>query len=195
MAAKPARPKAVLVMIRSMDRGCPNSSTEAAAPESAFCCPPATSRYGRKGKARFALIKRRLAPSQSFNGRAIFLRFQPSLARSRGRPGRSARNRRDGGAADQFDQAVERVLAVAFLGAVALGQDNDDALPGEAVAGQPLEARGYVRGSDELRTSKRSCTAVASLLTFCPPGPDARMKRSSISRSPMLMRSLIRIMA
>lgn len=31
-------------------------------------------------------------------------------------------------------------------------------------------------------TSSRSWTAVATLLTFCPPGPDARTKRSSIGR-------------
>jgi hypothetical protein len=47
----------------------------------------------------------------------------------------------------------------------------------------------------ERRTSKRSCTAVSTLLTFCPPGPEARMKLSSSSASSMLMRSLIRIMA
>ena len=29
----------------------------------------------------------------------------------------------------------------------------------------------------ERRASKRSCTAVATLLTFCPPGPEARTKR------------------
>ena len=28
---------------------------------------------------------------------------------------------------------------------------------------------------DEARTSNRNCAAVATLLTFCPPGPDARM--------------------
>ena len=51
-------------------------------------------------------------------------------------------------------------------------------------------------GSDgERRTSKRSCTAVESLLTFCPPGPEARMKLSSISRSSMAMVSVTRIMA
>jgi len=43
-------------------------------------------------------------------------------------------------------------------------------------------------GSDgECRTSKRSCTAVESLLTFCPPGPDERTKLSSISRSSIEM--------
>src|ERR1700681_2091633 len=46
----------------------------------------------------------------------------------------------------------------------------------------------------ERRTSKRSCTAVESLLTFWPPGPEARTKRSSSSCSSMLMRSVIRIM-
>src|SRR5688500_1123015 len=33
------------------------------------------------------------------------------------------------------------------------------------------------------RTSKRSCTAVSTLLTFWPPGPDARRKLTSSSRS------------
>src|SRR5262245_14853298 len=42
----------------------------------------------------------------------------------------------------------------------------------------------------EPRTSKRSCTAVDSLLTFCPPGPEARMNRSSSSFSSMAMRSV-----
>ena len=37
-------------------------------------------------------------------------------------------------------------------------------------------------GSDgERKTSKRSSTAVATLLTFCPPGPEARMKVSTSS--------------
>ena len=35
----------------------------------------------------------------------------------------------------------------------------------------------------EARTSKRSSTALATLLTFCPPGPELRTKRSSRSRS------------
>src|SRR5262249_18905797 len=46
----------------------------------------------------------------------------------------------------------------------------------------------------ECRTSKRICTALASLLTFCPPGPEARMKLSSSSPSSMLMQSVMRIM-
>ena len=36
---------------------------------------------------------------------------------------------------------------------------------------------------DEFFTSKRSSTAVATLLTFCPPGPDARTKRSFNTRA------------
>src|SRR5690606_13506044 len=35
----------------------------------------------------------------------------------------------------------------------------------------------------ELAASKRSSTAVDTLLTFCPPGPDARTKRSTSSSS------------
>src|SRR5262249_16489588 len=47
----------------------------------------------------------------------------------------------------------------------------------------------------ERRTSKRNCTALASLLTFCPPGPEARMKCSSSSPSPMLSDGVRRIIA
>jgi hypothetical protein len=50
-------------------------------------------------------------------------------------------------------------------------------------------------GKDEAPTSKRSSTAVATLLTFCPPGPDARMNRSSISASSRTIASVIWIMA
>ena len=46
----------------------------------------------------------------------------------------------------------------------------------------------------EFRTLKRSCTAVESLLTFCPPGPEERTKLSSISDSSMLIWSVMRIM-
>src|SRR4029079_7151554 len=38
-------------------------------------------------------------------------------------------------------------------------------------------------GSVILRVSKRSCAAVESLLTFCPPGPEARTKPMSMSFS------------
>src|SRR3954470_14846093 len=50
-------------------------------------------------------------------------------------------------------------------------------------------------GNDgDCRTSNRSCTAVDSLLTFCPPGPDERTKLSSSSDSSMLIWSVMRIM-
>jgi hypothetical protein len=43
----------------------------------------------------------------------------------------------------------------------------------------------------ERRASKRSCTALDTLLTFCPPGPEARTKDSSNSESSMAMLSVI----
>jgi len=50
-------------------------------------------------------------------------------------------------------------------------------------------------GNDgEPRASKRSCTALETLLTFCPPGPEARTKLSSISLSLMPSAALMRIM-
>ena len=39
--------------------------------------------------------------------------------------------------------------------------------------------------------SKRNCTAVATLLTFWPPGPDERTNRSSMSESSMAMVGVI----
>src|SRR3954452_24404196 len=49
-------------------------------------------------------------------------------------------------------------------------------------------------GSAEARPAKRSAPAVDTLLTFCPPGPDARTNRSSSSRSSIEIVSVIRIM-
>src|SRR5574340_624902 len=46
----------------------------------------------------------------------------------------------------------------------------------------------------ERATSKRNCTAVETLLTFCPPGPEARTKSSWISRSSSSISTLTRIM-
>src|SRR6185295_10588339 len=45
----------------------------------------------------------------------------------------------------------------------------------------------------ECRASKRSCTADETLLTFCPPGPEARTNDSESSDSSMEMLSVIRI--
>ena len=49
-------------------------------------------------------------------------------------------------------------------------------------------------GRPEFATSKRNSTAVDTLFTFCPPGPEARMNVSEMSRSSMLMEFEIRIM-
>ena len=62
-------------------------------------------------------------------------------------------------------------------------------------ASRSSRARVSADNDGEPRTSKRSCTAVASLLTFCPPGPEARTKLSSISRSSMLIWALTRIIS
>jgi hypothetical protein len=43
----------------------------------------------------------------------------------------------------------------------------------------------------EHRASNRSCTALDTLLTFCPPGPEARTKDSSSSESSIAIESVI----
>ena len=64
-----------------------------------------------------------------------------------------------------------------------------------APASRSSRARTSSRSDGDPRTSKRSCTAVASLLTFWPPGPEARTKLSSISRSSTLIWAVTRIIS
>ena len=77
--------------------------------------------------------------------------------------------------AQQFDQPVDGVGAIALLGAETLRMNHDHAILGHALAGEPVEPRRDIgRQSVTRRVSKRNCAAVESLLTFCPPGPEAR---------------------
>jgi len=70
---------------------------------------------------------------------------QPALARRcRGR-GRATRPRRGGGAADQREEPVERVLPVALLRAKALRGDDQDAVLRDALAAEPFEPLAYPR--------------------------------------------------
>ena len=55
--------------------------------------------------------------------------------------------------------------------------------------------RTSVGSEGEWRTSKRSWTADATLLTFCPPGPEARTKLSESSDSSTDSVGVIGIMA
>ncbi len=74
-------------------------------------------------------------------------RFLPSMRRSRealvGLVGRRG-DRRDRGAADQVEKAIERVLSVTRLGAMALRDDDQNAVAGEPRAGEPLQPRTHV---------------------------------------------------
>src|SRR5712691_9442313 len=64
---------------------------------------------------------------------------EAALARSRAWPGRPAQRRRGGGAADQRDEARQRVRPVALLRAKALRGDDQDAVLRHAVAAEPLQ--------------------------------------------------------
>src|SRR5262245_26128372 len=86
---------------------------------------------------------------QALDGGAAFFRFEPALARTRGRLGGPARSRRYRSASDQVDEAVARVLTVAFLGAMALRVDPQHALAREPAARQPLEAQAHRIGQVE----------------------------------------------
>ena len=96
----------------------------------------------------------------------------------------------------EIQQFSFRDAAVLFL--AARFARHDEQLAG-VIETLTREARSRVltsSGSVALRSSaKRSCTAVATLLTFCPPGPEERMKATSRSvsgiSSPSLTHKLI----
>ena len=79
-----------------------------------------------------------------------------------------------GGAADQRNQPVAGVFAVRVLRAIAPCGDDEDAVLADASRIAALHAPRLHRSDSEgeWRTSKRSCAALATLLTFCPPGPE-----------------------
>src|SRR5262245_58823379 len=58
-----------------------------------------------------------------------------------------------------------------------------------------MRARSSSFSDGEWATSKRSCTAVETLFTFWPPGPEASTKLSLTSSSPMEIASLIKMRA
>src|SRR5262249_32940148 len=93
-----------------------------------------------------ALVERGFFLPQAFDGGAAFLGLQALLARAGGRLGRPARNGRHRGALDQVHETFARVLAVARLGAMAVGVDHEHALAREPAAGEAFEPRAHVVG-------------------------------------------------
>src|ERR1700686_4696378 len=92
----------------------------------------------------FAVL--RLFLPQALDPGSDFLRGQAPFLRSAGRPGGPARRRRHARALDQLDEAVERILSVALLGAVTLRHDDQNAVAGEPGARHPFQPLAHVRG-------------------------------------------------
>src|SRR5262249_15323113 len=93
-----------------------------------------------------ALLERGIFLPQALDRGAALLGLQALLARAGGRLGRAARNRRHRGALDQVHETLARVLAVARLGAMAVGVDHEHALAGEPAAGEAFEPGAHVVG-------------------------------------------------
>src|SRR5690348_3827162 len=88
-----------------------------------------------------------MSPAQALHRPSPSLLPQTALARGLARPCRpSWRRERLGGAADQVEEALQGVLAVALLGAVALGGDDQDAVAGKAATGEALQALAHRLG-------------------------------------------------
>ena len=77
--------------------------------------------------------------------------------------------------ADQIHQAGTKILAFLFLGAEPPSIDDKPSWVIRFPAKWVRRSRMSSGKEGEWATSERTCTAVATLLTFCPPGPEARM--------------------
>src|SRR5882724_1006649 len=76
---------------------------------------------------------------------AALFAFEPALFRSQRWPGGPSRNGARHGLAQEFDQTLDGIGAIALLGAEALRMNHDHAVLGQALAGEPGEARLGVR--------------------------------------------------
>ncbi len=97
-----------------------------------------------EGARKIALRYRAGGLEAAVYGTAL-LAFDLALARSGGRPRRPAQFWFHGGLADQLKQARARVVAVALLGAVALRDDDEDAVSSNPPARQTFEPSAQVR--------------------------------------------------
>ena len=73
----------------------------------------------------------------------------------------------------QRDQPGSRRLPILRLRAMLAAVDEQHAVAGHAAAGQHSPDAASRQPAATSCTSKRSSTAVDTLLTFCPPGPDS----------------------
>ena len=134
-----------------------------------------------------------LATAQSNDGFACRSRLTParrfllSMRRSRAAAGGLVARRRSGGCAARRIRSKSRASASSRLRACARWRCAVMTMTPSRVRRDPARRSSRPRtscGSEgDRRASKRSCTALATLFTFCPPGPDARTKDSVISRS------------
>src|SRR5690242_7455923 len=91
------------------------------------------------------LFFRRLRPPQALHPGAPRLGFEPRRALAAARFGGAPRPRRRRRAADEVEEPLQRVGAIAFAGAKAPGGDYDDAIARHAPAAETLEARAGFR--------------------------------------------------
>src|SRR5580704_14538478 len=90
----------------------------------------------REVRAAFSIVEAARAALR-LDVAAVLFAFEPALFRSQRRPGRPSRNRAGHGFAQQLDQTVDRISAVALLGAEALRMNHDHAVLGHALASEP----------------------------------------------------------
>jgi hypothetical protein len=126
-------------------------------------------------------------------------RFLLSMRRSRAAVGGLVARRLSGGCAALRMRSKSRASASPRLRACARWRCAVMTMTPSRVRREPAKRSRRLRtsaGSEgERRASKRSCTALATLLTFCPPGPEARTKDSVISLSSSTMFAVTGIIA
>ena len=122
-------------------------------------------------------------PSRRFYLCAACLRCESPFARPGARFRRLPLPRARRRLLHERHKALTRRPTIRGLRAMLPAVDDEHPAGGETAAARMATRSFTSSGSADAATLKRSSTAVATLLTFWPPGPDARTKRSSISLS------------
>jgi energy-coupling factor transporter ATP-binding protein EcfA2 len=105
------------------------------------------------------------------------------------RTGRAARLRPLGGAAEEVEQAFEGIVAVTFLGAVTLGRDQDRAVLGQPLTGEPSGAHPNLLGQPGGGKVEPQLDRGRDLVDVLPTRPrgahEALLKRALVDRQPV----------
>ena len=131
--------------------------------------------------------------SRTFDRAVPFLGDEPVLARSCAWSRRLTLRWRLGGTLQKRQKPIARSVTILRLCTVHPADKNEHPIGRHVPSGERDQPLFTSSGRDDLEILTRNSTAVATLLTFWPPGPSARTKRSLTSPSSSTIVSVTRI--